>query len=58
MQINLTKDVIKSQVEVMRTYLKVVDIELKQMNAYNCLSKMYGFSDWNTLSATLKKEEN
>ena len=58
MQITLTKEIMKSQIEVLRAYLKVVGIELGQQNAYNCLSKMYGFPDWNTLSAALKNEEN
>lgn len=58
MQITITKEVMKSQIEVLRAYLQTVGIDLKQMNAYNCLSKMYGFPDWNTLSAALKNEEN
>ncbi len=58
MKINITKEVLKSQAAVMRAFLKVNGQELTQSSAYILLSKIYGFKDWNTLSAALKNEVN
>ncbi|HLX52375.1 MAG TPA: glyoxalase superfamily protein [Aquella sp.] len=53
MQIELTKDLIKAQVKILREFLKENNIDLKQSSAYQVISKMYGQKDWNTLSTLL-----
>jgi hypothetical protein len=54
MNVTLTKEFIKNQILLMREFLKTGGMDIKQSNAYNLLARMYGFKDWNTLSAMLK----
>lgn len=56
MKIEITKDLLKAQIKILREYLKAADFELSQSSAYHAVSKMYGFENWNTLSAHLKEE--
>jgi hypothetical protein len=57
MNISINKDVLKSQAEVIRAYLKVAGMDLSQSSAYQLLAKLYGFNGWNELSAALKIED-
>jgi hypothetical protein len=57
MQIELTKDILKSQVKILREFLKANDIQLTQSSAYIVLSKIHGFHDWHELSEELKNKE-
>jgi hypothetical protein len=54
MQLKITKEVLKRQIEVMRAYLKEKEITLSQSHSYELLSKIYGARNWNTLSAMIK----
>jgi len=53
-QITLSKEVIKRQVEILR---KELHQDIKQMVAYEIISKLYGFPDWNHFSAFLKRNK-
>ncbi len=53
----VNKETIKRQVKVIRDFLAANEISLNQSSAYNCVSKMYGFENWNTFSAFLNKKE-
>lgn len=56
MNIELNEAYIKKCATVLKEYLKLVNIELKQSNALIAISKMHGYENWNTLSAILKRE--
>lgn len=53
MKIELNKELIKRQVTILKESLHE---KLSRSAAYNVLSKMYGFENWNTLSAFLNNE--
>ena len=57
MQIDITKETLKKQVQRLRATLLEAKTVIGQSTAYHLLSIVYGFKNWNTLSAMLKREE-
>ena len=53
MQIILNKELIKSQVGLLREFLNK---EITQSSGYEAISKIYGFNNWNTFKSFLDKE--
>ena len=47
----------KRQVNALRAYLKEKEIILTLGHCYECLARIYGYQNWDTFCAILKKNE-
>ena len=58
-EFKLTKELLKKQVNIIRNFLKEGSNtnDISQSAAYSLLSKIYGFPNWDTMSAYLKSKE-
>ena len=54
-KIELSKELIKRQIPILKDSLNE---KISTSAAYNVLSKMYGFENWNTLSAFLNNNDD
>lgn len=55
MHLTITKDVLKTQVKLLREFLP--SNVLTQSSAYECIARIHGWQSWNELSAAIVKEE-
>ena len=47
----------KRQAELLKKYLNEKEIEIGHSQCLHAVSRMYGYKDWNTFSAVIKKLE-
>jgi hypothetical protein len=58
MQLSLNKELLKKQAKIMQEFIRLENGEkMKLSNCYECIAKMWGYKNWNTLSANLKECE-
>ena len=56
MKIELTKELIKEQVNILRQFLKNGAQDISQSASYEVIAKMYGYENWNILASKLNEE--
>lgn len=52
--LEINKEVIKNQAEILHEFLKKKYEDVKLTNCYEAIALMYNFKSWNNLSAYLK----
>ena len=54
----LSKELIKKEVQALLEFINAGGVKaLKTSSAYQCIAKIHGYKDWNTLKAFLDKSE-
>ncbi len=57
MNIELNSEIVKAQAMRLHVFVKEKCPGFKLSHAYHALAQIYGFKNWNTLSALIKRED-